>query len=77
MKKNKKLILEDNESYKDIADEILKYDIECYTKYINDFCYNRLLTKKKKPIICFHPPCFNKVIDHNYCSNHQDKKNDF
>ena len=73
LKKNQNFILEDNESYKTIADEILKYDIECYTKYINDFCSNRLLNKKKKPVICFHPPYLNWVIDNNYCSNHQDK----
>ena len=78
LKKNKNFILEDDESYKNVADEILKnYDIDCYTKYINDFCSNRLLTKKKKSVICFHPPCFKKVIDSNYCPNHQDKKYDF
>ena len=75
LKKN--FFLEDNESYKDIADEILKSDIDCYTKYIYDFYSNRLLTKKKKAIYCYHPPCFNKVIDDNYCPNHQDKKYDF
>ena len=47
LKKNKNLILEDDESYKSIADEILKYDIECYTKYISDFCSNRILNKKE------------------------------
>ena len=77
LKKNKNLILKDNEIYKNIADEILKSDTDCYTKYINDFCYNRVLNKKKTPIICFHPPCLNWVIDDNYCSNHQDKKYDF
>ena len=77
MKKNENLILEDNESYKSIGNEILKSDIDCYTKYINDFCSNRLLTKKKKAIYCLHPPCFNKVIDDNYCYNHQEKKYDF
>ena len=74
MKKNKNFILEEDETYKNIADEIFKsYNIDCYTKYVNDFCSNRLLTKKKKAIYCFHPPCFNKVIDDNYCSNHQDE----
>ena len=77
LKKSKNIFLEDNESYKDIADETLKSDIDCYTKYTNDFCSNRLLTKKKKVIYCFHPPCLNKVIDDNYCPNHQDKKYDF
>ena len=49
---------------------MLKSDIDCYTKYINDFCSNTFLTKKKKVMYCFHPPCFNKVIDDNYCPNH-------
>ena len=47
------LILEDDESNKNIANEILKSDIDCYTKYINDFCSNRLLTKKRKLFIAF------------------------
>ena len=55
LKKSKNLILEDNESYKDIADEILKSDIDCYTKYINDFCSNRLLNKKRKLFIVIIP----------------------
>ena len=38
------------------ADEILKSDIDCYAKYINEFCSNRLLTKKKKVKCCYHPP---------------------
>ena len=71
MKKNKNFILKDNESYKNVADEILKSDIDFYTKYVNDFCHNRVLNKKMS-VICFHP--FNKVIDNNHCSNHQDKK---
>ena len=77
LKKNKNFILKDNETYKTIADEILKSDIDCYTKYVNDFCHNRVLNRKKTPIICFHPPCLNWAIDDNYCSNHQDKKYDF
>ena len=40
LKKNKNLILEDDESYKNIANEKLKSDIDCYTKYVNDFCSN-------------------------------------
>ena len=77
LKNNKNFILKDNETYKSIVDDILKSNIDCYTKYINEFCHDRVLNKKKKPIICFHPPCLNKVIDGNYCSNHQDKKYDF
>ena len=53
--KNENLILEDDESYKSIANEILKSDIDCYTKYINDFCSNRLLTKKRKLFIVSTP----------------------
>ena len=52
LKKNK-IILKDNESYKSISDEILKSDIDCYTKYINDFCSNRLLNKKRFPSSMF------------------------
>ena len=77
MKKNKNFILEDDETHKSIANEILKCNIDCYTKNVNGFCSYRLLTKKKKTIYCFHPPCFNKLIDDNYCPNHQDKKYDF
>ena len=55
LKKTKNLILEDDESYKSIANEILKSDIDCYTKYINDFCSNRLLTKKRKLFIVITP----------------------
>ena len=41
LKKNKNFILKENENLKDIVNEILKYNIVCYTKYINDFCSNR------------------------------------
>ena len=77
LKKNINLIFEENKTYKSIANEILKSNVDFYTKYIDDFYSNRLLTKKKKTIYCYHPPCFNKVIDDNYCSNHKDKKYDF
>ena len=49
LKKNS--ILKDNESYKSVCGEI--FDIDCYTKYINEFCHNRVLTKKRKLIIVF------------------------
>ena len=41
LKKSKNFILKDNENLKTIVDEILKCDIDCYTKYINNFCSNR------------------------------------
>ena len=53
LKKNKNHILEDNESYKSIADDILKSDIDCYTKYINEFCHDRLLNKKRNLLFPF------------------------
>ena len=53
LKKNKKLFLEDDESYKNIADDILKSDVNCYTKYIDEFCSNRLLTKKRNLLFVF------------------------
>ena len=73
LKKNN-ILLNEDESYKSIADEILENNINCYTKYINDYCRDRLLNKKPQSKICFHPPCYKKVIDGDYCSNHQDEK---
>ena len=31
---------------KSIVDEILKNDIKCYTKFIKDYCCNRILDEK-------------------------------
>ena len=76
LKKNN-IDLNEDKSYKSIVDEILKNNINCYTKYINNYCRDRVLNKKPESKICFHPPCYNKVIDDDYCSNHQDKKFDF
>ena len=76
LKKNN-IVLNEDESYKSIAYEILKNNINCYAKYINNYCRDRVSNKKPQSKICFHPPCYNKVIDDNYCSNHQDKKYDF
>ena len=45
LKKNN-IVLNEDESYKTIADEILKNDINCYTKYINNYCRDRVLNKK-------------------------------
>ena len=33
--------LDEGENYKSIVDEILKNNIKCYTKYINNYCSNR------------------------------------
>ena len=73
LKKNN-IDLNEDESYKSIVDEILKNDINCYTKYINDYCCDRLLNEKPQSKICFHPPCYNKAINDNYCYNHQNEK---
>ena len=73
LKKNN-IVLNENETNKSITDEILKSNIECYTKYVNDFCRNRPLNKKPQRKMCFHPPCLNWVSNDNYCSNHEDKK---
>ena len=54
LKKNK-IILEDNESCKSISDKILKSDVDCYTKYVNDFCSNRILTKKRNLLFVIIP----------------------
>ena len=66
--------LNEDESYKSIVDEILKNDINCYTKYINNYYRDRVSNKKPQSKICFHPPYYNKVINDNYCDIHQDKK---
>ena len=73
--KNANFILGDDETYKGIANEILKKDIICYTRYINDFVNTRVLNKKPQIKIFFHPPCLNKVENDNYCDIHQDKIN--
>ena len=39
LKKNN-IDLNEVESYKSVVDEILKNDINCYTKYINNYCSN-------------------------------------
>ena len=60
LKNNINFYLKEGETYGDIVNEILKNDnIDCYTKYVNEFCFNRLLTKKKKAILCFHPLVMN------------------
>ena len=41
LKKNN-FILNENETYKLIVDEILKNDINCYTKFIKNYCHNRI-----------------------------------
>ena len=45
LKKNN-IDLNEDESYKSIVDEILKNDINCYTKYIHNYCKNRVVDKK-------------------------------
>ena len=45
-------ILNENETYKSITDEILKNDIDCYTKFIKDYCCNRFLNEKPQSKIC-------------------------
>ena len=75
LKKNN-IFLNDGETYSSITNEILKSDINCYTKYIHDYSKNKIVNKKEIKL-CHHPPCYNKVIDDNYCDIHKDKKNEF
>ena len=42
LKKND-FILNENETYRLIVDEILKNDIKCYTKFIKNYCHDRIL----------------------------------
>ena len=46
LKKNN-IDLNEDESYKSIVDEILKNDINCCTKYINNYCKNRIVDNIK------------------------------
>ena len=73
LKKNN-FVLNKDETYKLIVDEILKNDINCYTKFIKDYCCNRILNEKLIFRTCFHPPCLKKVENDNYCNIHQHKK---
>ena len=41
LKKNN-FILNENETYKLIIDEILKNDVNCYTKFIKNYCHDRI-----------------------------------
>ena len=41
LKKNN-FILNETETYKLIVDEILKNDINCYTKFIKNYCHDRI-----------------------------------
>ena len=42
LSKKNNFVLNENETYKLIVDEILKNDINCYTKFINDYCHDRI-----------------------------------
>ena len=46
LKKNN-IDLNEDESYKSIVDDILKNNINCYTKYINNHCKNRIVDNIK------------------------------
>ena len=46
LKKN--FIFNKDENYKLIVDEILKNDIDCYTKFIKDYCYNKTLNENSE-----------------------------
>ena len=75
------VILEENETYKSILDNILKLNnIKKYKKYVRDIYLDRFLLNldckeddfeiiiSKK--ICFYVRCMNEVIVDNYCSIH-------
>ena len=84
LKNDKKVLLENNETYESICDIILKVDnIKNYKRYIhylyldkfpsffnNNDCKEDFEIKILKKI-CFHPPCLNQVIGDNYCSIHK------
>ena len=49
IKKNN-IILNDDESYNSISNEIFKKNINCYTKYVNNYCKNRIVDNIKNLI---------------------------
>ena len=89
LRNNPYVILEENETCESIAKNILKVsNIKNYKEYIRDIYLEKFLSKDCKEDeckeddfkltilkkICFHPPCFNTVINDNYCSNHLNYK---
>ena len=84
LKDNFHVILEENQTYESVANDILTYNIKNYKKYIDDMYiekYFSYLNNKKEDVkedfeikilkkICFYPPCLNEVIGDNYCHIH-------
>ena len=69
--------MNEDETYESLADKMLKNDnIDSLTKYVNDFCNNRIINKKEIKI-CYFPPCLNKISNDNSCDIHKNKKHDF
>ena len=63
LKKND-FILNENETYRLIVDEILKNDIKCYTKFIKNYCHDRIL--KSIIFIKMKNMIFEKIHINNY-----------
>ena len=81
LKNNVHVFLEQNETYRSIAKDILKYpNIDCYVKFINEKYlykpkYEPILKEDCKidlnsKIVCFYPPCLKLAVNNNYCSFH-------
>ena len=80
------VILDENETYDKVADDILQMsNIKNYKKYINNIYLEKFLSRldckkdckdddfeiKILKKTCFYPPCLNQVIgSNNYCSLH-------
>ena len=78
--------MDENETYKSVADDILNVDnIKNYKRYINNIYIEKFLSRldckentfkeddfkiKILKKICFYPLCLNEVIGDNYCSIH-------
>ena len=79
MKENYNVILNRNETYKSVADNILKKDnIKNYKKHIFNIFIERNYEQDDFQIIlnkrcCHFPPCLNKIIgSNNYCHLHNE-----
>ena len=77
MKENDNIILNKNETYISVADNISQNkDIKNYKKYIEDmfiernYEYFQIILNKR---CCHFPPCLNKIIgSNNYCHLHNE-----
>ena len=76
MKENDNVILNKNETYISVTDNILQNKDNNYKKYIEDMFIEKNYEQDDFQIkiikkTCFYPPCLNQIIgSDNYCNLH-------